>query len=269
MARFDIRVAQTEDSFQQLTPNRDTPLLHKIDTGTAFRTVFCDTVVVSRNVIRHAGEVTVNIRAVLREAHFANYYASNLQESSMKMLFLFAGLLVHGIAIAQPAGQQQAGLSYTYAELRFVDVDTSGGDGLRLNGSYELENNWLIVGGLTALDFNNNVDVTTVELGGGYVWHYSSDFDLVSTLRYVQADIDTPGGSSDDSGFAFSGGARGLLTPQFEVRGSVNYINLDNSDTYLEIAGDYYFTEQFAAGVSLEFAGDSDVFTIGARWLFK
>jgi hypothetical protein len=187
----------------------------------------------------------------------------------MKMLFLFAGLLVHGIAIAQSAGQQQADLSYTYAELRFVDVDTSGGDGLRLNGSYELENNWLIVGGVTALDFNNNVDVTTVELGGGYVWHYTSDFDLVTTLRYVRADIDTPGGSSDDSGFAFSGGARGLLTPQFEVRGSVNYINLDNSDTYLEIAGDYYFTEQFAAGVSLEFAGDADVFTIGARWFFR
>ncbi len=187
----------------------------------------------------------------------------------MKMLFLFAGLLVQGIAFAQSAQQQQAGLGYSYAELRFVDVDANGGDGLRLNGSYELENNWLIVGGLTALDFNNNVDVTTVELGGGYVWHYSSDFDLVSSLRYVRADIDTPGGSSDDSGFALSGGARGLLTPQFEVRGSVNYINLDNSDTYLEIAVDYYFTEQFAAGVSLEFAGDADVFTIGGRWFFK
>jgi hypothetical protein len=59
------------------------------------------------------------------------------------------------------------------------------------------------------------------------------------------------------------------LTPQFEVRGSVNYINLDNSDTYLEIAVDYYFIEQFAAGVSLEFAGDADVFTIGGRWFFE
>ena len=68
----------------------------------------------------------------------------------MKMLIILAGLLVHGIAIAQSAGQQQADLSYTYAELRFVDVDTSGGDGLRLNGSYELENNWMIVGGVTA-----------------------------------------------------------------------------------------------------------------------
>ena len=187
----------------------------------------------------------------------------------MKMLFVLASLFVHGIANAQTAEEQEVDLSYTYAELRFVDVDNRGGDGIRFNFSYELENNWMIVGGLTALDFNNNVDSTVVEVGGGYVWHYSNDFDLVSTLRFVRVDIDTPGGGSDDNGFAFSAGTRGLLAPQFEIRGSVNHVNLDDSDTYLELAGDYYFTEQFSAGVSLEFAGDADAFTIGARWFFK
>lgn len=186
----------------------------------------------------------------------------------MKMLLLLTGLLVQGIALAQTVEEQQVSLSYTYAELRFVSVDTRSGDGIRFNGSFKLENNWMIVGGLTALDFNNNVDSTVVELGGGYIWHYSKDFDLLSTLRFVRADIDTPGGSSDDNGFAFSAGARGLLAPQFEIRGSVNHINLDDSDTYLELAGDYYFTEQFSAGASLEFAGDTDAFTIGVRWSF-
>ena len=108
----------------------------------------------------------------------------------MKSLILLAGLLVHGIAVAQTAEEKGPGLSYTYAELRFVDVNRNGGDGLRFNGSYELENNWLIVGGVTGLDFNNNVDLTTVEVGGGYVWHYTESFDLVSTLRFVRADID-------------------------------------------------------------------------------
>lgn len=187
----------------------------------------------------------------------------------MKILILSASLLVQGIAIAQTVEKQQVGLDYSYVELRFVDVDFRGGDGFRLNGSFELDNNWIMVGGLTALDFNNNVDSTIVELGGGYVWHYSKDFDLVSSLRFVRAEIDTPGGSTGDNGFAFSGGARGLLAPQFEIRGSVNHVNLDNSDTYLELAGDYYFTEQVSAGVSLEFAGDADTFTIGARWFFE
>jgi hypothetical protein len=84
----------------------------------------------------------------------------------------------------------------------------------------------------------------------------------------VSADVDTPGGSSDDSGFALSGGIRGFIAPQFEVRGSVNHVNLDDSDTYLELAGDYYITQQFATGVSLEFAGDSDLFTLGVRLFF-
>ena len=68
----------------------------------------------------------------------------------MKMLFVLAGLLAHGIASAQTAEEQAVDLSYTYAELRFVDVDARGGDGIRINLSYELENNWMIVGGLTS-----------------------------------------------------------------------------------------------------------------------
>ncbi len=187
----------------------------------------------------------------------------------MKMLFLLAGLLLQGISIAETAAERPVDLSYSYAELRFVDVDFRGGDGIRFSGSYKLDDNWLIVGGLTTLDFDNNVDSTLVELGGGYVWHYSDDFDLVSTLRLVRSEVDVGGIDADETGFALSAGTRGLLTPQFEVRGSVNHINLDDSDTYLELAGDYYFTEQFSAGVSLEFAGDMDAVTIGARWFFR
>jgi hypothetical protein len=187
----------------------------------------------------------------------------------MKILILLAALLVHGIANAQTTDTQGANLNYNYLELRFVDVDTGGGDGIRFNGSFELQNNWLMVGGLTSLDFNNNVDVTIVELGGGYVWRYSKDFDILATLRFVQADAGIPSGSADENGFAFSAGARGLLAPRFEVRGSVNHINLDDSDTYLELAGDYYFTDRLSAGATLEFAGDDDLFTIGARWYFR
>ena len=91
-----------------------------------------------------------------------------------KLLLLLAALSIHTTAAAQ-TGQQKlpSDLSYTFAELRFVDVDVSGGDGFRLAGSYELDGQWILVGALTALDFNNNVDSTLVEIGGGYVWDYS------------------------------------------------------------------------------------------------
>ncbi len=187
-----------------------------------------------------------------------------------KTLVVVTAFLIQGTAVAQTNQQpSQPDLSYSYAELRFVDVDTSGGDGFRLAGSYELDQNWLIVGAFTALDYNFNVDTSLLEIGGGYVWQYTPEFDLLGSVRLVRAEVDTPGGDADDTGFAVSAGTRGLLTPQFEVRGFVNHINLDNSDTYLELAGDYYFTEQFSAGLSLDFAGDTDTFSIGARWYFK
>lgn len=187
----------------------------------------------------------------------------------MKKPFILLGLLlVQSIAMAQTGSQKPVDLNYSYAELRYIDVDVRGGDGFRINVSYALDGNWIIVGGLTRLDFNNNTDLTTVELGGGYVWHFKEDFDLVSTVRFVRSDVDAFGVGADDNGVALASGIRGLLTPKFEIRGSVNYIDLDDSDIFLEIAGDYYFSKQLAAGISLEFAGDTDAFTIGARWFF-
>ncbi|WP_405222651.1 outer membrane beta-barrel protein [Lentisalinibacter sediminis] len=185
----------------------------------------------------------------------------------MKKLVFLSVLCTPALALAQDPGRDD--LSYTYAELRYVDVDENGGDGLRFNGSYDLGNNWIIVGGITSLEFNQNVDYTTIELGGGYVYPYNDDFDLVATARFIDAEIDTPVGDADDSGLGLSAGLRGLIAPQFEVRGSVNYVNIDESDTYLELAGDYYFTPRFAAGLSLEFAGDSDLLTLGGRWFFR
>ena len=186
----------------------------------------------------------------------------------MKTLVLLAGLLASNMAAAQYSQQPHTGgVNYNYLELRFVDVDTNGGDGLRFGGSLDLGNNWLIVGGVTSLEFNNNVDATLFEVGGGYVWHYNNDFDLLATVQYVHIDVD--GANDADDGVLFSGGTRGLITPQFEIRGFLNYTTAGDNDTYLEIAGDYYFNRQFAAGLSFEFAGDNDVITIGGRWFFK
>ena len=185
----------------------------------------------------------------------------------MRLSVLLLGLFAAGMAAAQAPATSS--LSYNYAELRFVDVDVAGGDGLRLNGSVQVAPNWIVVGGLTDLDFNNDREVTTFEIGGGYVYPFRSDFDLVGTARFVHTEVDEPGNDFDDNGLALAGGLRGLVAPQFEVRGSVNYVNLEDSDTFLELAGDYYFTRQFVAGLSLEFAGDADVITVGARWFFR
>ena len=56
-----------------------------------------------------------------------------------KLLLLLAALFIQTTAAAQTSQQERpSDLSYSFVELRFVDVDTSGGDGLRFAGSYEL-----------------------------------------------------------------------------------------------------------------------------------
>jgi len=186
----------------------------------------------------------------------------------MKQLPLAVVIALPLSALAQEGETQSRDLSYTYAELRYLDTD-GGGDGLRLRGSYALDDEWIIVGGLTSLDFSRNVDATTIEIGAGYVYDFDGDFDLVATLQFVNSEVDTPGGDADDNGLSISAGARGTITDEFEVRGAVHHVNLDNNDTYLELAGDYYFSDTFSVGASLEFAGDNDVFSIGVRLYFR
>lgn len=185
----------------------------------------------------------------------------------MKRVAILSVLLAPGAVLAQGATGPDIG--YSYAELRYVDTDEGGGDGLLFGGSFDLGNNWIVLGSLTSIDYNGNVDQTTIEVGGGYVFDFNQDFDIVTAVSIIDTEIDTPGNDFDDSGIKLSAGLRGLLTPEFEVRGSVNHVNLDNSDTYLEIGGDYHFTRQFAAGVSVQLAGDNDLFTMGARWFFR
>ncbi len=191
------------------------------------------------------------------------------RESSMKVLFLIACILIQGIAVAQT--DENVDLSYTYAEFRFVDIDDRSGDGLQLNGSFNLTENWILVGGITAVSFDGNVDSTLVELGGGYVLPFRDRMDLVSTLRYVSGESDIPGGGRvDDNGFGVSTGLRNRVDSKFEFRGQVNHINMEHDkDTHVELAGDYYITRNFAAGASVKFAGDADSITIGARWFFE
>ena len=174
-----------------------------------------------------------------------------------------AALLAASAANAQQSVKQPY-MSWDYLEFRFLDVDVAGGDGLRFGGSYRFQNNWLLVGSLTDVDYDRNIDTTTVEIGTSYVWPYRDGWDLYGDVRLV--DIS---GDADETGAIFRGGIRGLLTPEFEIRGTAVHVTTFDSDTYLEFGGDFYFSDRFSAGLTFEFAGDVDIWTVGARWYFR
>lgn len=160
-------------------------------------------------------------------------------------------------------------LSYDFAELRFIDTEAGSvdGDGFEIAGSYNIQDNWLLVGGFTTLDFNS-VDVTLLEAGGGYVWPQNNQFDLFATGSIVRADIDAGANDDSDTGFRVVGGIRTRFAPNFEGRAELNYIDIEDSDTFIELGGDYYVSPQFAIGGTLDVGSDNDELTIGVRWFF-
>lgn len=180
------------------------------------------------------------------------------------------GIVLLGSLAAASMPASATDLSYDYAELRFVntEIGSADGDGLKLGGSYEINPNWLILGSYSMLDFDGNVDTTALEIGGGYVHRYNQQIDFVGTIRVVRATVDFQGGDDDETGFALSGGIRGRITPNLEGRASINYFNVDETDTFFELGGDYYFNDQFSAGATLEAGGDADTLTLGVRWFF-
>lgn len=184
----------------------------------------------------------------------------------MRILLISALLLVTGAAFAQNANEPA--LSYTFGELRYVDVD-NGGDGFEFGGSFQFNRNWFGVASISSLDFDGNVDLTTFEIGAGYVIPFQKDWDAQFNARVIRTEVDTPFGDVNDTGIGLLGGIRGMAAPQLEVRGNVHYVNVDESDVFLEFAGDWYITPQWAAGISVEFGGDVDLWTIGARFYFK
>ena len=184
----------------------------------------------------------------------------------MRNLLVLGLLVMPGVLFAQDNAKQT--LSYSFGELRYIDID-NGGDGFELGGSFQFNSNWFGVASLSTFDLDNNVDGTTFEIGAGYIFPFHQDWDIQVNARIIRTEVDTPFGSVDDTGIGALGGLRGKIAPQFEVRGNVHYVNVDESDVFLEMAGAWYFTPQFAAGLSVEFGGDVDLWTIGARYFFK
>ncbi|ANO52307.1 hypothetical protein [Woeseia oceani] len=173
------------------------------------------------------------------------------------------------------AGAANAELNYDFLELRYVDAELDAGsndvdgDGFEFGGSYKIADNVHLFGGYQTLDFDG-VDVNALQIGGGYMTAISADTDLVARLSYIDGEVEAGGLDFDDSGFGLSAGFRRMFTPEFEGRIFVNYADLDDSgsDTTLELAGDYYFNNQFAAGLSLDFGDDATSWSIGGRYFF-
>ncbi|MGH1485180.1 MAG: hypothetical protein ACRBCI_03100 [Cellvibrionaceae bacterium] len=164
------------------------------------------------------------------------------------------------------------GIQYNYAEFRFVadaeldDVDVDG-DGFAFSGSFRLDELFYLVADYEDIGFDRGVDSTVIQLGAGVIAPYEK-VDIIGELAIVDADVDGPGGSESDTGFRLTGGVRGYVMPQLEVRGTLNYVDVEDDDTFVTLAADYFINDSFSVNIAKDLSAELDRLSIGVRYYF-
>lgn len=149
-----------------------------------------------------------------------------------------------------------------------IDLD---GDGFGIGGSFEVAENWHILGAYSSLGFDFGVDLNQLQLGGGFHTAISDNTSFYANLLWVSAEIDAGiVGSEDDDGFGIGIGLRSNVSERVELEGALNYVDFgDGGDsTGVSAAAWYKFTETFALGVSVSAEEDVTGYGIGGRLYF-
>ena len=181
-----------------------------------------------------------------------------------------------GVTLALLAVPAFAGdLRYTYVEAYYQDIELDDfdvdGDGFAIRGSFALTDDWFMIVGYQAADFDFGADFDHAYLGAGYRTPINDRVDLFGTVSYLTADVSADGFNSiDEDGFGLAVGVRGLVTGELELAGSLGYSDLgDGVDgTAISAGALYSFSDVFALGLEIELDDDLTAFGIGARFYF-
>jgi hypothetical protein len=124
-----------------------------------------------------------------------------------------------------------------------------------------------------AYDVKAKIEYNVLSIGAGYKMPISTSTDLFGVISYEEVELvaSAAGISEDTSGDGLGGrvGIRSMLSEQFELSGSVQYIKIeDESETGLELSGYYHFTNQMSLGLAYHTIGEMNTMSIKAAYYF-
>ena len=192
--------------------------------------------------------------------------------------FATLGYLAAGALLLAGTPALADGISYSYVEANYqeVDIDLGGGfdadgDGFAVAGSAAIGDSAFVFASYGSSDLESVVDFSVLSVGAGYHDGLSEKTDWYATLAYVKAELDASGfGSADDSGYGASVGLRSMLSPSLEVYGSVGYTDLgDGADgTAFGVGLWYTVSGNVALGLGASFGEDVTTYGAGVRLYF-
>ena len=171
-------------------------------------------------------------------------------------------------------------ISYNYIELGYqkIDIDDPGfgfdvdGDGFGIAGSFEVGESAFVEVSYSQADFDIGIETIDLdEIAAGIGWHttMSNNSDFYALLQYIRAEASLTGFDSiDEDGIGFEIGVRGMVTDNIELAGSIAYVDLGDAGDGTSFGAQmlYEFTENFAAGVFLDFEEDASSYGAGVRF---
>jgi len=186
--------------------------------------------------------------------------------------------LVSVLLIALSLSVNAQTVSYDYIQGSFgrVDLDGSGldadGDGLGLTASFSINNDFHVFGEYQTADLNFGVDVTILELGGGYHTQISPHLSVNANVGYLKIDAAASGiGSADADGLFVGLGMRGAVSEAVELYGGLDYIDFDNADGETRANAGFILalTDALGVGIEANLWDDVNIFQLNARYYFE
>lgn len=144
---------------------------------------------------------------------------------------------------AQAASAQ--GFSYNLIEGSLISGDDY--DGFGVSGSMAFTQDIFGLASIDAIELDGSgVDGSLLSIGAGYRIAINQALDVFATASLKRVKFD---GFDDDMGFGLGVGLRGRLIERLELQGGLEYVDVNDSDTTIQVGGRWYFTPNFAAGV--------------------
>ena len=184
-------------------------------------------------------------------------------------LVAFLPLLTLSLAEAQDQADTPSSYDFAFGSLAWAELDAGG---VEIGGSFTLAPQVYLFGSFQDWEVNEAVDRTILRIGGGYYWNISENLDLDVGAALADSEIDRPGPNDiDDDGIILHAGLRGWITPNVELS---SFLFLDDSlgsdsDTVLELGGQYFTRNDFSIGDRVRVDEDDTVLFFGVSFYFE
>jgi hypothetical protein len=158
-------------------------------------------------------------------------------------------------------------MEYTYIEANYLWTDSDDADdtlgGWELVGSLELPLNFF--GQISVSQQSDDADLEQYRIGAGYHLPLGARLDAFGILSFAHTEVDDSGNDFDDEGVAAELGGRFLVNPKLEVNGSVEWMDVEESETGVGFGARWYFIDALSLGGRIERVDTDESFSVGLR----